>query len=135
MLIVQLQSIPKSSNNSNLGIGERVHTDSTGKRKLASSTGNKYFTVFVCAHTGRKLFFAHKKRKHFQLVYMEFVARIGRHPAVLISDNGVEWTSTRFEKYLIAKGVNHITVPRNVHSSNGPAEKQFKTLTMRSSLT
>jgi hypothetical protein len=105
---------------------ERVHTDGTGKRKLASSTGNKYFTVFVCTHTVRKLFFPYKKRKHFHLVYMEFVAKIGRHPAVLISDKGEQLTSARFEKYLIEKGVNHITVPHNEHSSNGPVEKAIQ---------
>ena len=30
---------------------EKVHCDSTGKRKVASSRGNRYFTVFVCAST------------------------------------------------------------------------------------
>jgi hypothetical protein len=61
---------------------ERVHTDITGRRQLASSTGNKYFTVFACEHTGRKLFFAHKKRTYFQLVYMEFVVKICQLPDV-----------------------------------------------------
>ena len=129
--MVQLQSILKSSNNSILDSGniltvqvddnkpwQRVHTDSTGRRQLASSTGNKCFTVFACAHTGRKLFFAHKKRKHFQLVYMEFVEKIGQLPAVL--------------KYLIAKRVSITLLPRAMNTLlMGHPTKQYKKLTMR----
>ena len=70
---------------------EKVHCDSTGTRKVASSRGNRYFTVFVCASTGRKLFFRHKNSKQFAVVYMQFVTKIGSHPRILITDKDGEW--------------------------------------------
>ena len=107
---------------------EECYTDSSGKFKIKSKRGNFYFTVFICAKTGDKVVIPHVKRKHFPLVYFDFVKRIGRHPKVLYSDLGSEMTSTAFERYLLVKGVKHITVPRGEHHSIGVAEKAIQDL-------
>ena len=111
-----------------LALWEECYTDSSGKFKVKSKQGNLYFTVFCCAKTGDKVVIPHAKRKHFPLVYFEFVKRIGRHPKVLYSDLGGEMTSKVFERYLLVKGVNHITVPRGEHHSIGVAEKAIQDL-------
>jgi hypothetical protein len=105
---------------------EKVHCDSTGKRKVASSRGNRYFTVFVCASTGRKLFFPHKNRKQFAVVYMEFVSKIGSHPRILITDKGGEWIKDKLARLFIINGVQHVTIPKGEHFLNGPAEKAIQ---------
>ena len=74
-----------------------VYVDTSGKWRSKSSRLNHYHTVFVCARSGFKLTFPHKKRSHFPLVYMKFVARIGSHPQHLISDKACEInTKVRF---------------------------------------
>jgi hypothetical protein len=50
-----------------------------------------------------------------------FPILIGRHPKVLYSDLASEITNSSFERYLLAKGVNHINVPRGEHHSIGVA--------------
>jgi len=123
--------LPTSTNPShlqNLVQWEECYTDSSGKFKVRSKQGHHYFTVFVCAKTGDKIVIPHAKRKHFPLVYFEFTKRIGRHPKVLYSDLGSEMTSLAFERYLLVKGVNHITVPRGEHHSIGVAEKAIQDL-------
>ena len=47
---------------------------------------------------------------------------------VLYSVLGSEMTSTAFERYLLVKGVKHITVPRGEHHSIGVAEKAIQDL-------
>jgi len=38
---------------------EKVISDSLGKFRVMSLPGNRYCRVFVCARSGRKLYFAH----------------------------------------------------------------------------
>ena len=102
---------------------QMVYVDTSGKWRVRSSRGNRYHTVFVCAKSGMKLTFPHKKRSHFPLVYMKFVARIGSHPQHLLSDKAGEISSKKFDALLLAKGCNHICLPKNEHYSLGVPEK------------
>src|SRR6056300_1265758 len=97
---------------------------------LPTPIGNHGGTTFPSprAMSRDKVVIPHAKRKHFPLVYFEFTKRIGRHPKVLYSDLGSEMTSTAFERYLLVKGVKHITVPRGEHHSIGVAEKAIQDL-------
>ena len=61
-----------------------------------------------------------KKRSHFPLVCMKFVARIGSHPQHLISDKACE---INFDSLLLAKGCQHICLPKSKHHSLGVPEK------------
>ncbi len=69
---------------------QMVYVDTSGKWRSKSSRSNHYHTVFVCARSGFKVTFPHKKRSHFPLVYMKFVTRIGSHPQYRISDKTCE---------------------------------------------
>ena len=62
---------------------QEVYCDSSGKFRTMSKAKHRYFTVFVDAKTGGKIFIAHQKKKHFPAVYLKFVHRVGRHPQVL----------------------------------------------------
>jgi hypothetical protein len=65
------------------------------------------------------LMFPHKKRSHFPLVYMKFVA----HPQHLISDKAGEINSKKFDLLLLAKGCQLICLPKGEHYSLGVPEK------------
>ena len=109
---------------------EVIQTDSSGKFRVRSRRGNWYFTVFVCSKTGDKIVIPHSKRKHWPLVYVEFVRRIGRHPRVMFSDKAGEMTSKPFERFLLTKNVDHIVVPKGEHESIGQAEKAVQDLSI-----
>ena len=100
-----------------------MYVDTSGRWRSKSSRSNRYHTVFVCARSGFKLTFPHKKRSHFPLVYMKFVARIGSHPQHLISDKAGEINSKKFDSLLLAKGCQHICLPKGEHYSLGVPEK------------
>ena len=68
---------------------QEVYCDSSGKFRSVSKPKNRYFTVFVDAKPGGKIFIVHQKKKHFPAVYLKFVQRVGRHPQVLYSNKVV----------------------------------------------
>lgn len=49
----------------NLSLWEKVCVDTAGKFRVASFRKNRYYTVFICAKSGRKLYFPHKKKIAF----------------------------------------------------------------------
>ena len=49
----------------NLGLWEKVCVDTAGKFRVAFFRKNRYYSVFICAKTGMKLYFPHKKEISF----------------------------------------------------------------------
>ena len=119
---------PKSSmlGQNELAHWQEVYCDSSGKFRTVSKAKNYYFTLFVCAKSGGKVFIAHSKKKHFPAVYLKFIQRIGRHPQVLYSDKGGELISKQLQRLYTARHVSHIVVPRGEHHSIGVAEKAIQ---------
>ena len=119
---------PKSLNEDKtvLSPWEHVFVDTSGKYRTRSKQGNHYYTVFVDSKTGEKIVIPHKKKKHFPIVFLTFVSRIGVYPKKFFSDKAGEIEGTEFGKLLIARGVELITVPKGEHSSNGLAEKAIQ---------
>ena len=107
---------------------EEVHADTSGKFKVKSKQGNRYYSVFVCAKSGSKAVVFHAKRKHFPLAYLQFAQRINRHPRVLYTDKGGENYSKHMQRLTLSKDVTHIVVPKGEHHSIGPAEKAIQDL-------
>ena len=132
------KSLPKSNKHykrqlQNASPWQIVQVDSSGKFRVRSQRGNFYFTVFVCAKTGDKIVLPHAKRKHFPLIYVEFVRRIGRHPKVMFSDKAGEITGKDFQRFLLTKDVDHIVIPKGEHHTIGMAEKAVQDLTLMTS--
>ena len=100
---------------------EKVISDSSGKFRVMSLEGNRYYSVFVCARSGRKLYFAHKKKSHYPMVYI--LARIGRFPKLLVSDQAGEILSKAMGCRLAAQGTHIDPVPKDEHSKIGSAER------------
>ncbi len=51
--------------------------------------------------------------------------RIGKHPQHLLSDKTGEINSKKIDALLLAKGCNHICLPKNEHYSLGVSEKDI----------
>ena len=99
-----------------------VYVDTSWKWRVRSSRANHYHTVFVCVKSGMKITIPHRKHSHFPLVFMKIVARIGSHPQHLLSDKAGEINSRKIDALLLAKGCNHICLPKNEHYSLGVSE-------------
>jgi len=102
---------------------EKVLSDSSGKTRVKSFQGNCYHSVFVCARSERKLFFAHKKKLHYPLVYFKFCARVGRYPKLLVTDQAGEILSKAMGSRLAAQGTCIDPCPKDEHSEIGSAER------------
>ena len=74
------------------------------------------------------MYIPYSKRKHFPLVYLDFVRRTGRHPKYLFADLAGENTSKPFDLLLTIKGVKILPVPRDEHHSLGLAERAIQTI-------
>jgi hypothetical protein len=107
---------------------EEVHADSSGKFKVRSKQGNRYYSVFVCSKTGLKVVVPHAKRKHFPLAYLQFAQRINQHPRVLYTDKGGENCSKHMTCLALMKHMTHIVVPKGEHHSIVAAEKAIQDL-------
>ena len=79
---------PKSSmlGQNELAHWQEAYCDRSGKFRTVSKAKNRYVTLFVCAKSGGKVFIAHRNKKHFPVVFLKVIQRIGRHPQVLYSD-------------------------------------------------
>ena len=72
-------------------------------RQDKSFQGNRYYSVFVCARSGRKLFSTHKKKSHYPLVYLKFCARVRRYPKLLVTNQAGEILSKGMGSRLAAQ--------------------------------
>jgi len=99
---------------------EKVFFEFSGKSKVWSLQGNRYF---VCARSGRKLYFAHKKKSHYPLVYWNFVTRVGRAPRLLVTDQIGEILSKTMCARLVAQGLDIELAPKDKHSKLGSAQR------------
>ena len=97
--------------------------DTAGKFRVASFRKNRYYTVFICAKSGRKLYFPHKKKSHLPLVFLKFVAHVGCFPKVLVADRAGKILSKRLGSLLSAKLVKLTPVATDEHFRNGGAKK------------
>ena len=110
---------------------ERVHSDVCGP--LPESIGRgKYFVTFIDDYSRTcAVYFMRHKSEVFQR-FKEYEAlvtnNVGGTIGVLRSDNGGEYVSGEFEKYLKSKGIRHeLTVP-HCPQQNGVAERMNRTL-------
>jgi hypothetical protein len=103
-----------------------VYVDSSGKFKVASARGNRYFTVFVDDFSRRKIVITHRTRTDLPIVLLQFVQRLGFWPSKFFVDKEGAWYHAGLEKLVLMKGSELIKSPKNEHPSNGPAEVSVK---------
>lgn len=109
-----------------------VHSDVCGKMSTQSLSGSEYFLTFIDDKTRYTWVYILKRKDQVFEQFLEWKAlaekRTGQELKAFRTDNGGEFTSTRFEDYLRKEGIRHeLTVPKNPEQ-NGVAERMNRTI-------
>ncbi|KAJ3661597.1 hypothetical protein Zmor_005987 [Zophobas morio] len=123
---------PKCSNRRTEQLLDLVHTDVCGPMRTPSLGGAKYFVEFIDDKSRWcETRFLKSKDEVFQATteYLGLVEnQTGKTVKCLQSDNGGEYTSRDFDRYLKARGITRrLTAPYNPEQ-NGIAERKNRTL-------
>ena len=119
---------------------ELIHSDVCGKISSKSLGRAEYFVTFIDDKTRYVWAYAIKKKSDVFQKFCEWKAEVekslGQSVKIFRTDNGGEFTSDEFEKYLKKEGIKHqLTVPK-CPEQNGVTERLNRTLVemMRSML-
>jgi len=109
-----------------------VHSDVCGPMPVQSFSGKRYFVTFIDDYSRCvKVYFIKQKSEVLQK-FREFEAsatnEAGCKIGTLRTDNGGEYMSSEFEKYLRNKGIKHETSVIHSPQQNGVAERMNRTL-------
>ena len=109
-----------------------VHTDLCGKMNSKSLGDAEYFLTFIDDYSRYIWVYFLKSKDEVFSRFLEWKAIVecgsGHQLKTLRSDNGGEFTSSQFTKYLVSEGVRHeLTVPKSPQQ-NGVAERCNRTL-------
>ena len=111
---------------------ELVYSDVCGKVGTQSLGGSEYFVTFLDDYTQYVWVYILKQKSEVFQCFREWTALVekssGRKIKIFWSDNGGEYTSTEFGKYLTQEGIKHeLTIP-HTPQQNGAAERLNRTL-------
>ena len=100
----------------------------SGKFRITSITGAKYFCVFVCRWSGAKhVEFLSSKDLYFY-AFRRFISKIGHFPKVFRTDQGTEIVSHSMTALLEENFVNHKVAAKDQHYAIGVAENAIMTI-------
>jgi len=111
---------------------ELIHTDLAGPMKIPSIGGARYFLLFIDDHTRYTMVYTlHQKSETFSK-FKEYKALVENYHngkiKALRSDNGGEYTSNEFSKFLRESGISHETTAPYSPEQNGVSERATRTL-------
>lgn len=109
-----------------------VHTDVCGPMQTVSHGGSKYYVTFTDDFSRYcSVYFMTKKSEVFEK-FKEFELEksneCGCGIGTLRSDNGGEYMSSEFRKYLKSRGIRHETTVAHAPEQNGVSERMNRTL-------
>ena len=117
-----------------------VHSDVCGKINAKSIGGAEYFLTFIDDRIRHVWVYPMKHKSEVFDRFLEWKAMVenasGNKLKVLRTDNGGEFTSTKFEEFLKSKGIRHERTIPKTSEQNGVAERLNRILveTVRSIL-
>ena len=109
-----------------------VHSDICDKINAKSLSGAKYFLTFIDDCTCYVWVYVLKCKDQVLEMFLEWKALVekstGQKLKMLRTDNGGEYTCTKFHQYLKREGIRHqLTIPKTPEE-NGVAERMNRTL-------
>ena len=111
---------------------ELVHSDVCGKMQEKSLGGGEYFLTFTDDKSRYTWIYILKKKDQVFDCFLTWKALVEKQSKrklkTLRTDNGGEYTSTKFEKYLREEGIRHETTVPKTPQQNGVAERLNRTL-------
>lgn len=122
--------VPSKSRSENLL--DRIHSDVCGPMEVASFGGSRYVVTFI-DDASRKVFvdfLSHKNQvlKAFKRFKSLVENQCGRKIKRFRSDNGTEYTSKDFQKFLEESGIVHEKTVPYTPEQNGLAERMNRTI-------
>ena len=109
-----------------------VHTDLCGPMGVKSIGGPQYVMVIVDDHSRYTWGYFLRAKSDAPRFFKEWLTKIerltDRKLKVVRSDNGGEYTSLLFEKYLTDLGIDHQTTAPYTSQQNGVAERTNRTI-------
>ena len=128
----QHRALFDSSERHTVDLLELVHSDVCGKISETSIGGAQYFLTFTDDKSRYSWVYILKTKDQVFDYFLEWKALVEKATKkkikTLRTDNGGEYTSTRFQDYLKAEGIRHeLTVPKTPQQ-NGIAERLNRTL-------
>lgn len=127
-------SLPFGSNSAinSKAVLDLVHSDICGPMRTTSLGGCKYFALFIDDFS-RKIFIHFLKQKSDVLdAFKAFKSRVERQTGMKIktlrSDNGCEYVSGEFSRFLQSEGIQRQLTVQYTPQQNGVAERANRTL-------
>ena len=121
-----------SSTTQTTQILELVHSDVCGKMQEKSLGGGEYFLTFTDDKSRYTWVYVLKSKDQVFERFLEWKALVERQSKhklkALRTDNGGEYTSNAFEKYLRDEGIRHERTVPKTPQQNGVAERLNRTL-------
>ncbi len=109
-----------------------IHSDVCGPMPKTSLGGARYFVTYCDDYTRVVYVYFVKKKSEVFSTFKEFeklvTTSVGEPIRVLRTDNGGEYTSEEFERYLKERGIRHETCCPYSPEQNGVAERMNRTL-------
>ena len=111
---------------------ELVHSDVCGKLSECSLSGAQYFVTFVDDCSRYTCVFMLKRKSEVFGRFQQWKAMVekstSRKLKAIRTDNGGEYLSTEFQKYIQTEGVRHERTVPKTPQQNGVAERMNRTL-------
>ena len=111
---------------------ELIHSDVFGKIGTPSLSGGEYFITFTDDYTRHVWVYILKNKSEVFPKFLEWKALVenssGRRMKTFRMDNGGEYKSAEFEKYLTVEGIKHELTISHTPEQNGVAEQLNRTL-------
>jgi hypothetical protein len=108
-------------------IGQLIHSDFCGPMQTPSLTGARYFLLFTDDHSAwRQVYFLRQKSEtpdRFKEYVTLLRSETGNFVHALRTDNGGEYFSNIFRKWLSKKGIRHESSVPHCPEQNGVAER------------
>lgn len=112
-------------------VGGIVHSDLVGPFQVATPNGKLYYVIFKDDYSGYKVAYFMKNKSETEECFKEYMEKMFTEtrqcPRILRSDNGGEYTSNSFRKWLSTKGIIHQTSAANTPQQNGVSERDNRT--------
>jgi hypothetical protein len=112
-------------------VGGIVHSDLVGPFQVATPNGKLYYVIFKDDYSGYKAAYFMKNKSETEECFKEYVEKMFTEapqcPRILRSDNGGEYTSNSFQKWLSSKGILHQTSAAHTPQQNGVSERDNRT--------
>jgi transposase InsO family protein len=107
-----------SSDSRSIEVLELIHTNVCGSMSCVSLSGCKYYVTFIDDHSKKSWIYFLKTKGEVFKRFQEFRGLVEnltrKNIKVLLSDNGGEYTSTKFAEFCVEKGIRRqLTVPYN----------------------